>query len=173
MNDFTETSRRWSAMNAVVYVVLVGVSFCLTSCSGTEISKAFGRKEQPMEKETQWRLSHECSQAAERYWNRSGYRKVTSPELLGHGYTSHYSREMQRCLIRVDSGMWAEHGEMGRTEIIYDAVERAKIASRSFTTRDVFSRPKREVTIENSLSDKPELPDTSENHRWFDQLMQK
>jgi len=160
-------------MNAIACVVFAGVSLCLTSCSGTEISKALGGKEQQMEKETQWRLSHECSQAAVRYWNRSGYRKVTSPELLGYGYTSHYSREMQRCLIRVDSGMWAEHGEMGRTEIIYDAVEGVKIASRSFTTIDVFSQPKRGVTIENSLRDKLELPDTPENHKWFDQLMQK
>jgi hypothetical protein len=117
------------------------------------------------------RVSSECADAAEKAWRIGGYDKPEKKagETRLYSHSSHYNRELKRCLIKITSTtLYTEEGTTSSSEEVWDAIEQKPIGS-------LFTAKNKVVLLNKGTPDGgfQMIENTPTNMAWFRDLMNK
>lgn len=114
------------------------------------------------------KVSQARADAAQKSWKSGGYEKPPANDTLW-AYSSHYNRELKRCLILVTSSK-VEGRTITDSGYVFDAIEQLELGS-LWTKHNLDTRERTTDLVKFDGSVLRRVPDTPENLDWYRNLM--
>lgn len=115
------------------------------------------------------KVSQACAEAADRTFRAAGYDKHSNEPGVStiHTHSSHYNRELRRCLILVQSTtVTAQRSMISQMEEVFDAIERAQLGS-------LYTKGETRMLVKLEDGVLKSIPASAANLAWFRNLMLK